>query len=111
MSSAWTLRTLEGTLDEIRELAPEVGDAWLRVILHEPTRAGLADDVRTLLPRAVDVRVERPESEGRVEPSRSRRGRSARDLFGEYAASEGVDDDRVLNLFARLYDDALAEVH
>jgi exonuclease SbcD len=109
LRSAWTLRTLEGTLDEVRALAPEVGDAWLRVVLHEPTRAGLADEVRALLPRAVDVRVERPEPEGQPEPSRSRRGRSARELFAEYAASEGVDDERVLQLFARLYDDALTE--
>ena len=39
----------------------DVGDAWLRVFVREPTRAGLADDVRALLPRAVDVRVERPD--------------------------------------------------
>jgi exonuclease SbcD len=110
LRSAWTLRTLEGTLDEVRAQAPDVGDAWLRVVLREPTRAGLADEVRALLPRAVDVRVERPEIEGQPEPSRSRRGRSARELFAEYAASERVDDERVLQLFARLYDDALAEV-
>ncbi len=38
-----------------------IGDAWLRVFVREPTRAGLADDVRAILPRAVDVRVERPD--------------------------------------------------
>ncbi len=86
-----------------------MGDAWLRVVLHEPMRAGLADEVRALLPRAVDVRVERSESEGLHERSRSRRGRSAHDLFAEYAASEGIDDDRVLQLFARLFDDALVD--
>jgi exonuclease SbcD len=110
LQRAWTLRTLDGTLAEVREQAESVGDAWLRVILREPMRAGLADEVRTLLPRAVDIRIERPPSEVGVDPSRSRRGRSARELFEEYAASEGVDDERVLQLFGRLYDDARAEV-
>lgn len=110
LSSAWTLRTLEGTLADVRELATDVGDAWLRVILHEPTRAGLADEVRELLPRAVDVRVERPPTDGVEAPSRSRRGRTPRELFEEYAVAEGVDDERVLQLFGRLYDDARAEV-
>ncbi len=110
LRSAWSLRTLEGTFAEVQELAETAGDAWLRVILHEPARAGLADEVRALLPRAVDVRVVRPPSETSAEPSRSRRGRSARELFDEYAASEGVDDERVRRLFARLYDDARAEV-
>jgi DNA repair protein SbcD/Mre11 len=110
LQSAWTLRTITGTLAEVRELAAGVGDAWLRVILHEPSRAGLADEVRALLPRAVDVRVERPAEEATSEPSRTRRGRSPRELFEEYAASEGIDDERVVQLFTRLYDDALAEV-
>jgi exonuclease SbcD len=109
LQNAWSLRTLEGTFDEIREQAAGVGEAWLRVILHEPARAGLADDVRALLPRAVDVRVERPPTDLTGDPSRSRRGRSPRELFEEYAASEGIDDERVLQLFARLYDDALTE--
>lgn len=106
----WTLRTLEGTLAEVREEAAETGDAWLRVILREPMRAGLADEVRALLPRAVDIRIERAATDDRVDPSRSRRGRSPRELFEEYALSEGVDDERVLQLFGRLYDDARAEV-
>ncbi len=92
LRSAWTLQTLTGTLAEVREQAATVGDAWLRVILHEPTRAGLADEVRALLPRAVDVRVELPPAEVASVPSRSRRGRSPRQLFEEYAVSEGIDD-------------------
>ena len=33
------------------------GDAFLRVFVREQPRAGLADDVRALLPSAVDVRI------------------------------------------------------
>ncbi len=109
LTTGWTLRTLEGTLAEVREQAETAGDAWLRVILREPTRAGLADEVRALLPRAVEVRVERAPAADGTTASRSRHGRSARELFAEYAAAEGVDDERVLQLFARLHDDAMAE--
>jgi exonuclease SbcD len=109
LTSPWTLRTVHGSLAELNELAPDVGDAWLRVVVREPTRAGLADDVRALFRRAVDVRIEvdvpaRPTCDGML-----RRGRSPHELFAEYLTSEGIDDPRVVRLFDRLYDDAVAE--
>ena len=63
-----------------------------------------------MLPRAVDIRVDReldPATDGEARPVR--RGRSPRDLFTEYLTGEGVDDTRVVHLFERLYDDAIAE--
>ncbi len=79
--------------------------------MREPARAGLADEVRALLPHAVDVRSSAPRPPATARRARrTRRGRSARDLFAEYLAGQGVDDPRVTRLFARLYDDALAEV-
>ena len=90
-------------------MAPEVGDAWLRVVVREATRAGLADDVRTLFPRAVDIRVEIDLPAGVGHEHTSRRGRSPHELFAEYLALEGVEDPRVVRLFDRLYDDAIAE--
>jgi len=110
LHSGWTLRTLTGTLEELRAAARETGDAWLRVVVHEPARAGLADEVRTLLPRAVDVRIDRAPTENAPSDATPRRGRSARDLFAEYLMVEGVDDARILRLFERLHDDVLAEV-
>jgi exonuclease SbcD len=111
LQSGWTLQTVTGTLDELRAAAADTGDAWLRVVVREPARAGLADEVRALLPRAVDVRVESIAPVGAEAPSTlSRRGRSANELFAEYVASEGIDDQRVLRLFERLHDDVLAEV-
>jgi exonuclease SbcD len=107
LSAGWSLRTVQGTLDELRAL--DTGDAWLRVIVQEPARAGLADDVRALLPRAVDVRIERPAPADDPSTIASRRGRSAHDLFADYLALEGVDDERVLRLFDRFHDDVLAE--
>jgi exonuclease SbcD len=109
LTSPWTLRTVQGSLEELRERANEVGDAWLRVVVREPTRAGLADDVRALFARAVDIRIERETSAPGSAGTTPRRGRSPHELFAEYLAGEGVDDVRVLRLFDRLYDDAMAE--
>ena len=107
LSNGWSLRTVHGTFEELRAL--DTGDAWLRVVVREPARAGLADDVRAMLPRAVDVRIERPEPSEATPQLASRRGRSAHDLFADYLALEGVEDERVLRLFDRFHDDVLAE--
>ncbi len=110
LRSGWTLRTLTGTVEELHAAARDTGDAWLRVVVREPARAGLADEVRALLPRAVDVRIDRMLAEDDAPAMSTRRGRSARDLFAEYLTVEGVEDTRVLRLFERLHDDVLAEV-
>jgi exonuclease SbcD len=109
LTTPWSLRTVRGTLDEVHALADSVGEAWLRVVLTEPARAGLADDVRALLPRAVDVRVAPPLAPADDAPHTRRRGRTPRELFDEYLAGEGIEDARVLRLFEQLYDEATAE--
>ncbi|HWS44433.1 MAG TPA: exonuclease SbcCD subunit D C-terminal domain-containing protein [Acidimicrobiia bacterium] len=109
LRAGWTLRTLRGTLDELQTAAAAgTDDAWLRIVVREAPRAGLADEVRALFPRAVDVRIERSVVDDRADRPQ-RRGRSVQELFGEYVASEGIDDARVLRLFERLHDDALSE--
>ena len=50
---------VSGTLDEVRRSAATVGDAYLRVRVHtDGPVPGLADQVRQMLPNAVDVRAE-----------------------------------------------------
>jgi DNA repair protein SbcD/Mre11 len=100
------LRTLEGTLAELQARAGEVGDDLLRVVVKEPARAGLADDVRGLLPNAVDIRVVAPAAPEESSPSRA--GLSPHQLFAAYLAAQGVDDERVVRLFSRLLDEAHA---
>jgi DNA repair protein SbcD/Mre11 len=97
------LRTVEGTLAELRAQrgAP---DDLLRVVVKEPARAGLADDVRDLLPNAVDIRIAAAISAD--EPTPTRAGLTPHELFATYLATQGVDDDRVVRLFTRLYDEA-----
>lgn len=103
LAAGATLRTVEGTLAELEAL--DVGDAFLRVRVHEPVRAGLADDVRARLPNAVEVRVVGPEPGDVGATGPVRHGRSPRELFAEYCAEQNVDDDDVVALFDRLLDE------
>jgi exonuclease SbcD len=102
------LRTVRGTLAELENAADGAGDAFLRVFVREQPRAGLADDVRALLPSAVDVRiapetvVERGAREGSSPADRSS---VPRELFRQYL--DGIAhaaDDRLIALFDELLD-------
>ena len=78
-------------------MAPTLTDAWLKVRVNEPLRAGLADEVRSILPRAVDVIITHtPDDAPTQPPSASRSGRNPSELFGEYLAERGINDDRVI---------------
>lgn len=106
------LRTLTGTLEELSSVSVD-DEAWLRVVVQGPGRAGLAQSVRELLgPGVVDVRVESP---GSVAGKRrlDHRSRSPRKVFDEYLKHESIEDTRVLDLFGELLDeqgDASVEV-
>jgi exonuclease SbcD len=108
LANGWRLRTVRGTLDELRERAAtdEFGDAWLRVFVRERARAGLADDVRAALPRALDVRVDLDATPGYGEPTPVRtRARTPHDLFVEYLDQSGhARDEPLLTLFDELLD-------
>jgi exonuclease SbcD len=108
LARGWSLRTLRGTLPELEAAAASVGDAWLRVFVREPPRAGLADDVRALLPRAVDVRVATSQPPD-VEPAVTGRSNLApRELFGAYLAASGhATDERLTALFDELLDETV----
>jgi exonuclease SbcD len=102
-----TLRTLAGTLDELREVAArdDLDRVWLRVRLTEPARAGLADDVRALLgDHVVDVRMAAP-VDREERPRAERAGRSPQELFRAFLDEQGIEDDRLVALFSRLYDE------
>jgi len=105
LASGVRLATVEGTLAELWAQAEGLGDAYLRVIAHEPARAGLADEVRALFgDRVVEVRldVSAAADSGVERPTRS--GRSSHDLFASYLAEQNFDDDRLIALFDRLLD-------
>jgi DNA repair protein SbcD/Mre11 len=100
------LRTVRGTLGELSAIAGTTGDDLLRVLVVEPRRPGLAEEVRAILPNAVEVRID-PEVESNqpedATPSRS--GRTAHELFAQYLGERRYSDPRLTSLFAQLYDE------
>ncbi len=107
LTQGWRLRTVSGTLDELAAAATD--DAFLRVVVREQPRPGLADDVRALLPQAVDVRVAPDPSatgSGSAPAAVSAGLRlSPRDLFAAYLDFSGqARDARVVALFDELLD-------
>ena len=102
------LRTLRGTLDEVIAEGEQAGDAYLRVVLAEPGRAGLGDLVREKLPNTLEVMLDdehrpRPGTRGGDKPSRV--GRSPLQLFGDYLGEQNIEDPRIPRMFAELLDE------
>jgi exonuclease SbcD len=107
VSGGRRLRTLRGTVDQLRELARDADESFLRVIVDGPTRAGLAEDVRELLgDGVVEVRLAPPDADGLTIARRSRlSGQTPHELFAAYLQDVGVDDPRLTALFAGLLDE------
>src|SRR6266851_4158072 len=102
------LRTLRGTLDEVIAEGEQAGDAYLRVVLAEPGRAGLGDLVRGKLPNALEVMLDdehrpRPGTRGGDKPSRV--GRSPLQLFSDFLGEQNIEDPRIARMFADLLDE------
>jgi exonuclease SbcD len=105
------LRTLRGTLPDVVAFAGDAGDDHLRVVLDEPARAGLADEVRSRLPNTVEVVLAPPRDAGSPptsDPDRLRR--TPHDLLTEYLSEHDAHDERVVALFDELADDLIAGV-
>lgn len=108
VSGGRPLRTLRGSLEQVIAEGEQAGDAYLRVILAEPGRAGLGDLVREKLPNALEVMLDdahrvRPGTGDGNRPSRV--GRSPQELFGDYLRDQDVDDPRLTAMFAGLLDE------
>ncbi len=104
LSSGRRLVALTGTLEQVLARADEVGDAYVKVTLHEPARVGLADQVRDVIPNAVEVVLE---SQGPSQkPTEARQGLQPLEAFSRYLADRNADDPRVEALFAELLDEA-----
>jgi exonuclease SbcD len=104
------LRTVTGTFQQLRRLAGTTGDDVLRILVDEPARAGLADEVREILPLAVEVRVATAlaDASNRDRPATARGARSPHELFKDFLGSRGVSDERVERLFVELLDEQTA---
>ena len=103
-----SLRTLRGTLDQVIAEGEQAGDAYLRVVLAEPSRAGLGDLVREKLPNTLEVMLDdahRPRPGTRDGDRPSRVGRSPQQLFSDYLSEQNIDDPRIPAMFAELLDE------
>jgi exonuclease SbcD len=105
--SGTRLVQLRGTLEQVLARAPELEGAFVKVILDEKARAGLNEEVRELIPGAVDVIIAPPEQQGpKAEPRRA--GRSPVELFQAYLSSRGVSDAEVVELFREIEQEVLS---
>jgi exonuclease SbcD len=110
------LRTLRGTLADVIALAADVtvSDDHVRIVLDEPARAGLADEVRAQVPNAVEValapRVETGDAARSPAPDQDRLRRSPHDLLAEYLAERDAHDERVVALFDELVEEADGDI-
>lgn len=106
LSGGRNLVTIAGSLDEVLGRTDDLGDTWVKVVLDEKARVGLADAVRDAIPNVVDVILESPESEMRT--ITKRQGLDPHEAFSEYLSDKDTSDEKVEQLFAELLDEVLA---
>jgi len=101
------LRDVKGSLAELEALAPELGDAWLRVtVTAAGPEPGLAERVKQRLPRALEVTVDYPRCE--APPASAGRGTLApADLFADFYRSRNAVEPPadLLALFREVYEE------
>jgi exonuclease SbcD len=105
LTSGRELRTITGTMAELESARGQTGDAYLRIVVTDVRRAGLADEVRSWFPHAVDVVVRPLDAGDERTRSRTRDGSTPSELFSAYLADAGVDDPRLLPAFEVLLDE------
>jgi exonuclease SbcD len=105
------LRTVEGTLEDLRRLAGERNGDYLRVrVKAEAPTPGLAERVRALLPNALEVTVDHPRNPG-ASPGERGRGRvrlAPGQLFAAYYAyrHQSPPPEELQELFDRIHEEA-----
>lgn len=98
------------TLNEIKAMAGDVGEDYLKVFLKlDAPVPGLAEQVHDLLPNAVDIIIQRKESE-EAELDLDLHKESPPDLFSTYyqSAHGSKPPKELLTLFSTLYEEATA---
>lgn len=107
LKSARRLRTVEGTVEQLRAAAEDYGEDWLRVRVKQSTYAGLRDDIIEALPNALEIHIHSDftnTGSGKVS-SVQVAAKSPAELFAEYCAHVGSDDERVRAMFDTINDE------
>jgi exonuclease SbcD len=110
ITTARRLRTVRGSLDELAAAAAGLDGAWLRVIVAEPPRPGLAEAVRETLPDALSIDIDERFRPPRARAAAVRHDRGPRGLFRDYlTASAHAGGAELTALFDRLLDEVTTE--
>ncbi|HKW78461.1 MAG TPA: exonuclease SbcCD subunit D [Candidatus Limnocylindria bacterium] len=106
LSAGRRLREVSATLDGLRQLEPTLGDAWLRVAVQtDGPVPGIADEVRELLPNAVEVRTEYPRREEDVAAADLVRLDPREQYLAYYRTKHGTaPSPELLTAFAETYE-------
>ena len=106
--SGRSLRTVEGSIDELKARATGFGNDFLRVYakVGQPV-PGLADQIREFLPNAVQIRPQ-IQGTGQPQPSMPTKALSPQEQFAEwYGSYHGAPaPQRIVETFRKLYDEA-----
>ena len=110
ISSGRRLRDVEGTLEELRGMAGGLDDAFLRVTVKAAAPVpGLAEQVKELLPNALDVTVDHPrdEPEDEADAGVSRAQLEPAELFSRYYERKNgaPPSPELRKLFRSLYEE------
>ena len=104
LESGRRLGVVRGTVAQIESGIEGTDADFLKVYVEEPSRAGLATEIRDLSDRIVDVVIaasQRPED---VHESQGRLQRPEDEVFAEYLSSRNIEDPAVVGLFRELLD-------
>jgi exonuclease SbcD len=110
ISGGRRLLDVSGTLNELRAQKVDP-DAFLRVLLRcDGPAPGLADDVRAMLPMALEVRLDYERAPGTREAGEQRR-LAPRELFAHYYTERhgAPADERLVRLFDELFEEVANE--
>jgi exonuclease SbcD len=106
LRSGRRLMELAGTLEQVLTRADETEGAYVKVVLRESARVGLADEVREAIPDAVEVVLDNPVE--RKTTAERRQALDPSEAFARYLADNDAADPRVEALFAELLDEAMS---
>ncbi len=102
------LRTISGSLSDLKPLAGTTGDDYLRVIVNEKARIGLGEEIRELFPNAVKVIIQHEATGGDGKKPLDRTNLTPHELFVAYLNEKDTEDEGLVALFDGLYEEAHA---